>query len=83
MSFSTLYFTISGMVSFVVALKPLWKKEVLKWIIPRSIASLSTTHFPRPWRLKKLNVLLLLRGEGMKPIKKNQEQMSLLVSNGR
>src|SRR5665647_3635384 len=38
MSFSTLFFSTSGMVFLIVTLKPLWKKEALKWIIPRSIA---------------------------------------------
>ena len=42
----------SGMMSLIVTLKPLWKKEVLKLIIPRSIAGLSTTHLPWLWRLK-------------------------------
>jgi DDE domain len=65
MSFST-----SGRVSLIVTLKPLWKKETLKLIIPRSITGLSTTHLPWPWRLKKISVLLLLRGGWMKPVSK-------------
>jgi hypothetical protein len=50
-----------------VTLKPLWKKAVLKWIIPRSIGGLSTTHLPWLWLQKNINVPLRLRGGWMKP----------------
>jgi len=42
----TLFNSTPGMAFLIVNLKPLWKKEELKLIIPYSIARLSTIHPP-------------------------------------
>ena len=42
----TLFNSTPGMAFLIVNLKPLWKKEELKLIIPYSIAGLSTIHPP-------------------------------------